>query len=163
MLKLTVKSGSKKLKLCIARLLMESKIQSKHLKKKKLKKALQTVCMQLKNVLGLFLHNAWLDQVGFADKSRQKTILKRHEKKLIKFHKNQNIAPQSQKYSVVKYIIHNFPSCDLSDEEITGLSCGLDTHIPTNINSNNCNRIWTFVPELIERYSKYSCKKTKKD
>ena len=35
----------------------------------------------------------------------------------------------------MRYIIHNFPSCDLSDEEITGLFCGLDTHIPTNINS----------------------------
>ena len=34
---LSIKSGSRKLKLCIARLVMESEIHSKHLEKKKLK------------------------------------------------------------------------------------------------------------------------------
>ena len=64
---------------------MESEIQSKYLEKKKLKKELRLSCIQLKSVLGLFLFNALLDQVIFVFKSRQKAILKRHEKKFIKF------------------------------------------------------------------------------
>ena len=63
---LTIKSGSRKLKLRIARLVMESDIQSKHLEKKKLKKELRLSCIQLKSVLGLFLYNALLHQVSFA-------------------------------------------------------------------------------------------------
>ena len=43
-----------------------------------------------------------------ADKGRQKAILNRHEKKSIKFRKNQNIAPQSHKPSFAKCIVHNF-------------------------------------------------------
>ena len=42
--------GSRKLKLRIARLVMENEIQIKYLEKKKLKKS-----FQLKSVLGLFL------------------------------------------------------------------------------------------------------------
>ena len=55
---LSIKSGSRKLKLRIARLVMESEIQSKHLENKKLKKELWLACIQLKSVLGLFLYNA---------------------------------------------------------------------------------------------------------
>ena len=44
---LSIKSGSRKLKLRIARLVMESEIQSKHLEKKKLKKELRLSCIQL--------------------------------------------------------------------------------------------------------------------
>ena len=115
---------------------MESELQSKHLEKKKLKKELRLACIQLKSVLGLFLYNALLHQVSFAFKSRQKAISKRHEKKFIKFRKNQNIALQSHKPSSAKCIIHNFSSYDLSDAEITALPYGLDTHIPANTNSN---------------------------
>ena len=68
---------------------MERKIQSKYLEKKKLKKGLLSTCIQLKRILGLFVDNAALHQVDFAVKSRQIAILKRHEKKLIKFRKNQ--------------------------------------------------------------------------
>ena len=133
---MSIKSGSRKLKLRIARLVMESEIQSKHLEKKKLKKELRSVCIQLKSVLGLFLYNALLHKVSLAVKSRQKAILKCHENKLIKFRKNQNIVPENHKTSFAKCIAYNFSSYDLSDAEITALSYGLDTHIPTNTNSN---------------------------
>ena len=62
--------------------------------------------------------------------------MKCNEKKLIRFCKNQNIAPQSDKPSFAKYIVHKFSSYDLSDAEITALSYGLDTHIPTKTNNN---------------------------
>ena len=67
---LSIKSGSRKLKLTIARLVMESEIQSKHLEKKKLKKELRLACIQLKSALALFLYNALLHQVSFAVKNR---------------------------------------------------------------------------------------------
>ena len=95
-----------------------------------------STCIQLKTVLGLFLYNALLHKVIFAVKSRQKAILKRHEKKLIKFRKNQDIVPENHKTSFAKCIVHNFSSYHLSDAEIIALSYGLDTHIPTNTNSN---------------------------
>ena len=133
---LSIKSGGRKLKLRIARLVMESDIQSKHLESKKLKKELLLACIQLESVLGLFLYNALLHQVSFAVKIRRKATLKRHKKKLIKFCKNQNIAPQSHKPSFAKCIVHNFSSYDLSDAEIMALSYGLDTHISANTNSN---------------------------
>ena len=62
--------------------------------------------------------------------------MKRHEKKLIKFCKNQNKAPQGRKPSFEKCIAHKFSSYDLSDAEFTALSYGLDTHISANTNSN---------------------------
>ena len=132
----SIKRGSRKLKLRIARLVMESEIQSKHLEKKKLKKELRSICIQPKSVLGLSLYNALLHQVSFAVKSRQKAILKRHEKKLIKFRKNQSIAPKNHKHSFAKCIVYNFSSYDLSNAEITDLSYASDTHIPTNTNGN---------------------------
>ena len=53
------------IKLRIARLVMESENQGKHLEKKKLKKELRLSCIQLKSVLGLFLYDALLHQVSF--------------------------------------------------------------------------------------------------
>ena len=70
------------------------------------------------------------------------------------FLKNQKIALQSHSPSVVKCIIRNFPSYDLSDEEITALSYGLDTHIPTNANSNTTEtRFEPFFHNLLKDIS----------
>ena len=52
---LSVKSGRRISKLRIASSVMESKIQSKHLEKKKFKGELWSIWIQLKSILGLFL------------------------------------------------------------------------------------------------------------
>ena len=116
--------------------------------------------------------------------------MKLHEKELIKFRKNQNIAPQSHKTNFVKcivqqshkpcfakYIVHNFSSYELSDAEITALSYGLDTHIPTNTNSDTiATEYELFFQNLLRDISKipkcelskiktklrYTCKKYSK-
>ena len=54
---LAIKNGSKKLKLRIARIVMESEMQNKHYEKKKLKKEMIAIGYQLKRGLGLFLFN----------------------------------------------------------------------------------------------------------
>ena len=69
---LSIKSGSRKLKLRIARVVMESEFQSKHLEKKKLKKELWLICIQPKSVLGSFLYNALLHHVSLAVKAGNK-------------------------------------------------------------------------------------------
>ena len=50
-----------------------------------------------------------------ADKGRQKAILNRHEKKLIKFRKNQNITPQVMNPVLrnVSYIIFHHMTCQM--------------------------------------------------
>ena len=89
--------------------------------------------------------------------------MKRHEKKLIKFRKNQNIAPQSHKPSFAKCIVHNFSSYDLSDAEMTALSYDLDTHIPANTNSNTiATKFELFFQNLLRDISNITeCELTK--
>ena len=60
---LSIKGGSRKLKLRIAKLVMESEIQSKDLEKKKLQKQLRSIYIRLKSLLGLFLYHVLLHQV----------------------------------------------------------------------------------------------------
>ena len=83
---LSRKSRSKNLKLWTAKLVIRKEIQSEHLEKKKLKKDLQSICIQLESVSDLLLCHVLLHSVYFAVKSAQKVILKGHEKKLIKFY-----------------------------------------------------------------------------
>ena len=151
---LSIKSGSGKLKLRTARLVMESEIQSKHIEKKKLKKELQSICIQLKSVLGLFLYDALLHQVSFAVKSRQKAILKRHEKKLIKFRKNQNIAPQSHKPSF-KPSLHRV-TYQMQKSQLYLMVWTLI--FPQILTVTKLQQNLNFFPELIERYFKYARK-----
>ena len=66
---LSIKSGSRELKLRIARVVMESEFQSKHLEKKKLKKELRLICIQPKSVLGSFLYDDLLHHVSLAVKA----------------------------------------------------------------------------------------------
>ena len=59
----------KKLKLRIARIVVESEMQNKHYEKKKLKKELIAIGNQLKRVLSLFLFNALVHQIEISVKS----------------------------------------------------------------------------------------------
>ena len=50
---LAIKNGSRKLKLRLARIIMESEMENKHHEKKKLKKEILAISNQLKGVLSL--------------------------------------------------------------------------------------------------------------
>ena len=52
---LVIKCGSRKLKLHLARIIMECEMENKHHEKNKLKKEIVAISNQLKGVLGLFL------------------------------------------------------------------------------------------------------------
>ena len=71
-----------------------------------------------------------------------KSISKRHKNKLFNLRKKQQMK-QSSNEKINNYIkknVHNFSSYQLSDDELTALSYGLDHHIPNKL---NCNRIHT--------------------
>ena len=134
---LSVKDDNKKLTRRIARIVMESQLQSKYREKKKLKKELTILNNQLKTSLNIILYNILIHQVNIAIKSRFKSIRLRHNKKLIKFRKSQQIYNKSTTQTeLVRNIVHNFSSYALSHEELNALSYGLDHHIPTKANRN---------------------------
>ena len=58
--KLSLKHRIYKMKLDIAQLVMEAEMQNKHFEKKKLKKEMKRIGIQLKNSLSLILYNAFI-------------------------------------------------------------------------------------------------------
>ena len=90
-IRLSIRSGSMKLKLKIARLTMEVRLQSKHLERRKLKREMIKICHQMKEDIGLILFhtvNYYLNKVI------AKTLIKvkhRHEKKFV------NLRPHKRK------------------------------------------------------------------
>ena len=133
---LSIKTANRKLKLRIARIVMESEMENKHYKKKKLKKGKVLISNQLKTGLGVLLYNALLHQVNIAVRSRYKVISMRHQKKIVNLIKNQKNNYESNKPSLMKHMVHNFSLYPLTEDEMTALAHGLDHHIPTNINEN---------------------------
>ena len=73
-----IKHGTQKLKMKIARAVMETEIQNKHDQKRKIKKQIWYIKFQLKSSLTLILHNTLLHRINVAVKSRVKTIATRH-------------------------------------------------------------------------------------
>ena len=90
--------------------------------------------------------------------------MKRHEKKLIKFRKNQSKAPQIHKPSFAKCIVHDFPSYHLSDAEITAKSNTIVTEFElffqnllrdiSNIPECELSKVKTKLRNTCEKYSK---------
>ena len=117
---LAIKSASRKLKLRLARIIMESEIENKHHEKKRLNKEIVAISNQLKGVLGFFLYNALVHKTELAVKSSFKSKSLRHQKKLLKFRKAQTTK-----------------KCDINPRlqvEIHALPYELDHYIPTSVN-----------------------------
>ena len=81
-IRLSIRSGSMKVKRKTTCLKMEAESQSKHLERQKLKQEMIKICHQIKEHIGLIL----LDKVNYyLNKVIDKTLIKvkhRHEKKL---------------------------------------------------------------------------------
>ena len=71
---------------------MQTKLENKHHKKRKLRKEIYSTGIILKSALGLILFNALHYKLNIAIKSRQKSVIYLHQKKL--FYK-QNISNMS--------------------------------------------------------------------
>ena len=116
-----------------ARLVMETELQNKHREKRKLRKSIRSINVLLSTSLSVIIYNAVLQQINIAVKSRIKAIKLRHGKKLrnLKLKQETTNYVDERKRSYIKHTVHNFSSYVLSNEEYTGLSFGLDHHIPT--------------------------------
>ena len=116
---------------------METEIQGKHRENKKLKKEIAFISIQLKGTLGLFLYGGLIHEIHHVIKSRYKAVMSRHEKKNYKFWTAQKKENKVSKPGLLKCIVYNFLSNNLTQGEHETSSYGLDHHIQTKINRNN--------------------------
>ena len=96
--KLAIKSSKWKLHLRIAWIIMERKIQIKHRIKKKLKKDIASIIIQLKSPLGLFSYSALIYEIYYIIKGRYKATKSRHEKRFQKCWSAQKSKTKFQNY-----------------------------------------------------------------
>ena len=131
---LSIKSGSSKLKCKISKLIMQTEFGNKHHEKRTLRKEIRPTEIKLKSTLGFILFNALLQQFNIAIKSRQKSIICRHQKKLfiLRTKQKQRLSDVNHiRDEYMKGIVHNYSSYVLSKDEEIALSYGLKNHIPT--------------------------------
>ena len=82
----------------------------------------------------MVLFNALLHPLNIAIKSRQKSVIYRHQKKLFALQTKQKqhvSAVNHIRDEYMKGIVHNYSSYALSKDEEIALSYGLENHIPT--------------------------------
>ena len=135
---ISLKNATHKLRQKISLLVMNTELENKHSENRKLKKEIKKICIELKRNFSLIILNTILHQIRVAVKSRLKNISKRHENKLFNLHKQQQFNQRNNEKgnNYIKSTVHNFSSYQLSDDELTALSCGLDRHIPNKLNRN---------------------------
>ena len=135
---ISLKNASFKLKWKVATLIMETEMQKKkkHSEKRKLKKELKQICNILKRSLNLAVLNAVFHQLNIALKSKFKMIANRHQKKLTNLRKQQERKTDKSMTTYIKNTVHSFLSYQLTTEEYTTLSYGLDHHIPCEFNND---------------------------
>ena len=82
------------------------------------------------------MYNTLIHQIKIAINSRFKVINLRHEKKLIKFRKNQQKIRKYTDPGILRSTVHNCSSYTLTTEEMNALAFGLNHHIPTKTGRN---------------------------
>ena len=80
--------------------------------------------------------NAVFHQLNIALKSKLKVIANGNQKKLTNLRKEQESKTNKSTIMYIKNTVHNFSSCQLTTEEYTALSYGLDHHISCKFNNN---------------------------
>ena len=85
---------------------MEAEMQNKHFEKKKLKKEMKRIGIQIKHSLDLILYNALIYQINKAVNSRLKLLSLRYNNKLIRLCEQQNKSrkDEQRRYAEKLYI-----------------------------------------------------------
>ena len=135
--KLAIKNAKHKLKSKIARLIMETELQSKHNQKRKIENEFRSVSITLKSSLSVIFYNCLIHQINIASKSKLKAITKRYPRKLDKFRRRTS-SPINEDVtcSRIRNTIHNFSNYSFTNEEYKALPFGLDYHIPNQSSYN---------------------------
>ena len=116
---------------------MESELQHKHIEKRKIKKKILETTLKLRNNISSIIYRTVLHQINKATKSRTKSILTRHDKKLKILRQRQHHNEESDYCNnCFKYTVCNMSSYQLSHDEYKTLSFGLDHHISSKADSN---------------------------
>ena len=136
---ISLKNASFKFKWNISTSIIETEMQSKDSEKRMLKKELKQICNILKRVLNLVILNAVFHQLRIALKSIFKVIANHRQKKLTNLRKQQERKTGKSTTKCIKNTVHNFSSQQLTTEEYTALSYGLNQHIPCKFNSHRIN------------------------
>ena len=112
---------------------MDAELQNKHTEKWKLKKQIFEVTGKLRRKVTVLIYSTILHQINKAIKSKETAISTRHTKKINKLRQRQQQIRSAQNHSTtyLKHTVCNMSSYELSDEECTALSFGLDDHIPS--------------------------------
>ena len=121
--------------------------KNKHSGKRKLRKEIRKIRTTLKRRLTLSVLNTVFHQLNVALKSKLKVVTSRHQNKLSNLRKQEKAKTIESKIHYIKKTVHNFSSYQLSTDEYTALSYGLDHHIPTRLNNN---RIHTEFEQFYE-------------
>ena len=82
--KVPLKHSNHKLKSLITKIVMEAKSQNKHREKKKLKKEIKQIGVELNSVLGIILYSSLIYQIDITVSSRRVATSVRHKKKIEK-------------------------------------------------------------------------------
>ena len=125
----SLKDFSFKLGKKIATLIMEAEIQNKYSEKRELRKEIRKIRTTLKRGLNLIILNTVFHQLNVALKSKFKVVTSRHQKKLSNLRKHQTAKTTESKPHYIKNTVQNFSSHQLSTDEYTASSYGLDHHI----------------------------------
>ena len=113
---------------------MEDEMPKKHPEKKKLRKEIRSVSIQLKSCLTILVYTVLLQSINMVVRSRKKTINSRPQKKLLKLRKGQYNCNEIA--NIQKNIIHNFSTYTLTKNEEEALTYELDQHIPSSTDKN---------------------------
>ena len=135
---LAIKHGTTRLKKKIARIIMDAELQNKHTEKRKLKKKILEETGKLRRKVTVIIYGTILHQINKAIKTKEKAISTRHTKKINKLRQwqQQIISAQNHSTTYLKHTVCNMSCYELSDEEYTALSFGLDHHIPSKTDAN---------------------------
>ena len=109
--KLAIRHGIQRLRRNIARKIMESELQHKHIEKRKIKNKILETTLNLRNNVSSIIYRTVLHQINKAIKSRTKSILTSHDKKLKILRQRQHCNEESDYCnSYFKYTVCNMSS-----------------------------------------------------
>ena len=136
--RLAISHGTQHLRKNIARKIMEPELQHKHIEKRKIKKKILETTLKLRNNVSSINYWTLLHQINKAIKTRTKSILIHNDKKLKILRQRQHHNKESNYCNnyCFKHTVCNISLYQLSHDEYTALSFGLDHHIPAKTDPN---------------------------
>ena len=130
---------SSKIRKCqqkLAWIMMETEMKHKHREKRKKRREIVKLSMDLKDLPELILFSVVMYRLDRSLKLKSNVVSQCHIKKLSELHNQTKSASVENPAIFISQTVHNFSSYHLPTEEEEALSFGLGKHIPTGLNRN---------------------------